>query len=296
MSRVVLAGGSGFIGRALVKAFNQAGHECVVLSRGGGVVEGASTVRWDLDPDGAWTSQLDGAEALVNLCGAPVSKKWTDAYRREIRDSRIVPTKALGEAVGRCGTPPKVWVNISGSGFYGDRGDTQLSETAPVGDDFLAEVSAEWEATCLDADTPRTRKFVPRLGVVLAKDGGAFPEFKKVPFGGIGSGKQWISWVHLADVCAMALWALKEPVEGTVNCCAPEPVTNARFFSSLLAARGLPPVPPMPELMFLAAAAATGSEASLALTGQRVLPVLAEARGFRFKFPTLESAFADLLA
>jgi len=296
MSRIVLAGGTGFIGRALIATFTQAGHECVVLSRGGGVVEGASTVRWDFDPDGSWTDQLEGAEAVINLCGAPVSKKWTPDYQKEILDSRIVPTRALGEAIGRCGRPPRVWVNISGSGFYGDRGDTQVTEASSVGDDFLAHVSAEWEATCLEAETPGTVKFVPRLGVVLAKHGGAFPAFKKIMFGGIGSGKQWISWVHLADVCAMVKWAVDDQVDGIVNCCAPEPVTNGAFFKTLLSARGLPPVPAMPEFMFLAAAAATGAEASLMLTGQRVLPVVAEARGFRFQFPTLQSALDDLLA
>ncbi len=294
MSRVVIAGGSGFVGRALVNAFVAQGREVVVLSRGGGVVDKATTVRWDFDPDGSWTSQIDGAAAVINVCGSSVSVKWTLEAQKGIRDSRVVPTKAIGEAIKRCRTAPKLWVNISGTGYYGNRGDEQMTEASTPGDDFLAMVSAEWEAACLDsgADVP---KVIQRMGVVLSRDGGAFGYFRKIPFGGVGSGKQWVSWVHLADVVGMAQWAVADPFEGVVNCCAPEPVTNARLFREINERRGLPPLPPMPGFVFQAVAAAKGMEASLMLEGQRVLPVIAQARGYVFKYPTFESALEELM-
>ncbi|MBS1709820.1 MAG: TIGR01777 family oxidoreductase [Armatimonadetes bacterium] len=295
MNHVVIAGGTGFVGRALAAEFLERGTDVVILSRGGGVVEGATTARWDGNPEGEWTSHLDGAKAVVNLCGAAIANKWTAAWRDEVYRSRVEPTEALGKAVAKSASPPKLWINASGVGYYGNTGDTSLSEASPAGKGFLAETCVDWESACLEAPAPRTHKLVLRLGVVLAREGGAFVEFKKIPCGGIGSGRQWISWVHLDDVRRMVSWAVDNPFDGAVNCCAPDPVTNAQFFRQLGSRRGLPPLPPMPEFVFRAAAAAMGKEASVVLEGQRVSPVVAQARGFNFQFPDLQSALDDLL-
>ena len=292
MSRkFVVAGGSGFIGRALVDFWSSAGEEVVVLSRAATPVKGARSVAW---PEGDWASELEGADAVVNLSGNPISKKHTAAYRTKIEESRIGPTTALAEAIKKAEKPSKVWINASGVGFYGDRGGDLLSESSRAGDDFLAQLCVKWEAACLNSGTPRTRKVTPRLGVVLG-EGGAFAELKKLPTGGIGSGKQYVSWIHIHDLVRFIDWLTTADVQGPINAVAPGVVTNKEFMTVLHDEMGLPNPPPMPDPVFRAIASLMGLEASVALVSMRVDPRLALVHGFDFDYPTLRPALQNLL-
>lgn len=295
MSRkFVLAGGSGFLGRALTAFFTDQGDEVVVLSRSGRGGNGGRSVQWDGQTVGEWASEIEGATAVVNLSGAPISKKHTDKYKKELIDSRVLPTRAIGEAIALAKDAPKVWVNVSAIGFYGDRGAELLGESSGPGEGSLAEIGVKWEAASQGFDTPQTRKVMPRLGIVLGK-GGALAEFKKIPHRAIGNGKQYISWIHERDVVRMVDWVVSHDVSGPINAVAPGAVTNEEFFTTLNQELGRPALPPMPRPIFEFTAGLMGLEASVALVSQRVDPRLALVRGFSFDFPTLRPALQDLL-
>lgn len=209
--KFVVAGGSGFIGHALTTFWSDKGDEVVVLSRSSKPVGAARSVRWDGETVGEWAAELEGATAVVNLSGAPISKRHTPAYRKELIASRVGPTETIGKAIAQCKTPPTAWVNASAIGYYGDRGTELLGESSASGTDFMAEVARKWEAACTGSEAPATRKILPRIGIVLGR-GGALDEFKKIPHRGIGSGKQVISWIHVHDLVRLIDWTVSTGV------------------------------------------------------------------------------------
>jgi len=209
-------------------------------------------------------------------------------------DSRVKPTEAVGQAIAQCKQPPVVWVNASAVGFYGDRGGELLGESSPPGTDFMAEIGRKWEAACQQAETPSTRKVMPRIGVVLGK-GGALAEFKKIPHRAIGSGRQYISWIHVQDLVRFLGWAIESDVHGPINAVSPGTVTNEEFFTVLNSELGRPALPPMPKPLFELASKVLGLESSVALVSQRVDPRLALVKGFEFMYPTLRPALQNLL-
>ena len=298
MSKVVIAGGSGFVGQEVGKRLQEAGYEVVVLSRtgNGGAFRG---VKWDGKTLGDWVKELDGAKAILNYCGAPIVKKWTDSYKRVLRESRLDPTTVIGQAINQCSTPPEVWMNASAIGFYGDGGSRSLSECSPAGEGFMGELCVEWENAVHAIATPKTRKVIARLGIVLGEDGGAFPLFKKLTNfgigGAVGSGDQYMSWIHIDDVTGMTQWMLESEVSGVVNVVSPEPETNADFMKAMRDEVGRPPVPAAPAFLMKTFGGLAGIEAETILQGQRVYPVIAEGHGYVFRFETLEAALGDLL-
>lgn len=291
-SKIVIAGGTGFLGKLLRSHFEAQGREVVVIGRSGGVT-------WDGKTQGEWAKSLEGAEAVVNLSGKSIAQKWTPARLQEMEDSRVQPTLAIAEAIKSCKTPPKVWINASAVGFYGDTGSREASEATRAGSDALGKMCVRWESACLSADTPDTRKVCIRIGVVLDDQAEFVKATSRVAKMGIGSalgsGRQYISWIHSGDLMRMFEWCLYEPVQGAINACSPNPVTNAQYMEEIRGVYGRPNVPAVPAPVVRAVVSLMGKEPYLLLSGQRAVPEIALARGFRFRFPEIKGALDDVL-
>lgn len=299
--RIVLAGGTGFLGRRLQRVFAAAGYEVVVLSRRAEDVRPpARGVTWDPAKFGAWTKELEGAAAVVNLAGKNVNCRATKANRVEILKSRINSVRALAEAVRRCKVPPPVWVQAGSLAVYGDAGPLWCDETAPAGEGFAPEVCQKWETTFFKAPLPPVRRVMLRIGFVLGQEGGALPVLARLArwFAGApsGNGRQWVSWIHAHDMDRIFLRAVEDPaLEGIFNACTAGPVTNAELMAELRTVYHRPWMPGMPSWMVRAAAWVMGSDGSLALTGRRGLPGRLMETGFRFDYPALGPALDELL-
>jgi uncharacterized protein (TIGR01777 family) len=300
MKRIILAGGSGFVGQALVPLLLANSYGIVVLGRGASHREGeVEHLQWDGRTLGAWGSAIDGAEAIVNLTGKNINCRHNAENRREIIRSRVDSVRVLGGAIAHCAQPPKVFVETSGIGYYGDTGDRVVDEDAPRGGDFSAEVCLQWEGAFEALDLPATRKVVLRLGVVLGRTGGALPMLEKVTQfflgGAVGSGRQFLSWIHVEDIVRMFLAAIERPeISGVFNATAPSPVTNSEFMRELRRVLHRPWSPPVPGSFARAGAWVMGTEGELALLSYRCVPRRFSEHGFRFQFPNLRDALADL--
>ena len=299
--RVVIPGGSGFLGRSLGDHLVGKGYQVVMRSRSPTVNPGrAKEEGWDGRTVGTWAKLLDGAEAVVNLAGKSVNCRYTPANRKEIIDSRIDSVKAIGEAISKCDRPPPVWVQAGSLAIYGDTGDRICDETTPYGDGFSVETCVLWEQAFDEAQTPDTRKVMLRIGLALAGKGGAMdPLMNLAKFflgGTTGNGNQYISWLHVRDLNRMFEWAIeRDNIEGVFNATGPTPVTNAEFMRELRRALHRPWSPPVPEWAVKIGARLMGTEAELALHGRRCLPKRFSDEGFEFDYPELNAAIRDLL-
>lgn len=299
--RLVIAGGSGFIGRALTREFSRRGFDVCILTRSprkraDGVVE----AEWDGAHAGAWTGLLEGADAIINLAGKSINCPHTPDNLREMTASRVNSVNAIAAAIGRSKNPPRTWIQAGAVGFYGDTGDTARDETAPAGSDTLANICRQWEGALAAAEAPRTKKVVLRIGLVLGRDGGAFPVLSKMARcflgGAAGSGRQYMSWIHVEDLTAMfAATVANEKWSGTFNAVAPNAVRNAEFMRELRRARHRPWSPPAPEFAVKLGARLLGSEGSLALVSQRCVPEKFMAAGFQYRFTDVAAALRDLV-
>ena len=298
--RIILAGGSGFIGQSLAPFLVSKNYEVVVLTRGRSDHHGSiREAHWDGKTLGEWTQFVNGALALVNLTGRSINTRHTAEHRREIIDSRVDSVRLLGEAVGKGPQPPQVFVQIAGIGIYGDRGEHICDESTPPGDDFVSEVCRKWETAFDSVDAPQTRKVLLRLGVVLGRNGGFLQVLGRLTrwfLGGhVASGRQYLSWIHLADLSQMILQAIeREDLVGTFNATAPNPVTNAQFMRELRRALHRPWSPPVPEFAARIGSWLIGTEASLALVSQRCVPKGMLERHFNFEFPNLREALSNI--
>jgi|CXWL01.1.fsa_nt_gi uncharacterized protein (TIGR01777 family) len=300
-ARIVLLGGSGLIGRALLDHWQGRGHELVVLSRRPGRVSGlppgVQVVAWQPADAARLTPLVDGAAAVVNLAGGGIAdRRWTAARKRALRASRVETGAALTAAVAAAAVPPAVLLQASAVGYYGAHGDESLSESDPPGADFLGRLCVEWESSTAGVEAYGVRRVLLRTGIVLAREGGALPQMA-MPFrlflgGPVGSGRQWLSWIHLDDEVAAIdfLWRCPDAT-GAFDLTAPEPLTNCEFgriLGGVLRRPSLLPVPAFSlRLLF-------GEMAGVLLDGQRVLPQRLRALGFTFRFPDARSALADL--
>jgi uncharacterized protein (TIGR01777 family) len=302
--KIVIAGGSGFLGRPLATALAADGHEIVTLTRGAAAPRGAGhprTVTWT--PDGntdAWAAEIDGAGAVVNLAGESIAgKRWSDQQKRRIVDSRVQATRSLVTAIQAARNPPPVFVSGSAVGYYGPRGDERIPEETPPGTDFLAKVCVQWETEAMRAASAATRLVCLRTGLVLERDGGALPEmlppFRFGAGGPVGSGRQYWPWIHRADWISLVQWALRTPAAaGPINGTAPNPVTNAEFAKALGRAMHRPAFMPAPgfALRLLLGEMAD----ALLLSGQRAVPERPEQLGFTFRYTRVDDALAALFA
>ena len=298
--RIVIAGGSGFIGTALAKEFSARDFEVIVLTRRprertGGIRE----VVWDGEHLGEWIQCLDGAEAVINLAGKNINCPHEPENLHAIGASRVNSVQTLAAALEQIKTPPRVWVQASAIGYYGDIREKPCVESSPCGNDALARVCRDWEGAFDSAKTPKTRKVTLRIGFVLGANGGALPvlaRLTKLFLGGAaGDGGQYISWIHLADLVRMFVTVVEDGQSaGTYNAVVPEPVTNADFMRELRRTLHRPWSPPAPELAVRLGAWLMGSEPSLALASQWCEPKRFREAGFQFQFPRLAPALHDL--
>ena len=300
IQRIILAGGSGFLGRALAQAFSRRGFAVTILTRAPHRrSDGICEVAWDGKNSGPWTACLENATAVVNLTGKNINCPHTSDNLRAITDSRVDSVNAIAAACQRLHTPPSVWVQASATGIYGDTGSTTCNETSPVGTNSLANICRQWEGSLQAAVLPFTRKVLLRIGFVLGRDGGALPVLSRLTRlflgGAAGRGNQYISWIHLEDLVRMFVEAVADKaLAGVLNAVAPAPVTNAEFMRELRQVLSRPWSPPAPILAVKLGARLMGSEPSLALVSQRSLPERFIASGFQFKFPELPAALQDL--
>jgi uncharacterized protein len=299
--RVVLAGGSGFLGRALSEELARAGYEAVVLTRK--LRKGSTRARqvlWDGRSVGAWARELEGAAAVVNLAGRSVECRHTRKNRREIVKSRVRSVEAVGRAVAACDVPPAVFVQAGSLAVYGDAGARVCDESAPAGRGFPVEVCLRWERAFDSLKLPATRRVLLRIGFVLGRDGGALPTLARLArfyLGGtIGAGRQYISWLHVRDFCRVVLWSIEhEEARGVFNATGPAPVTNAEFMCELRCALKRPWSPRVPAWLVRLGAFFLRTEPELALEGRRCIPDRLVEHNFKFVYTNLESALADLL-
>jgi uncharacterized protein (TIGR01777 family) len=287
--RVAVTGATGLIGRAVVEALSGRGDEVTELSR---------STNWP-DPKAtpAPADALRGRDAVVHLLGEEIAQRWTDDAKREIRESRVLGTRNLVEAIGSLpeGERPGTLISQSGAGYYGHLGDEMVDESAPPGNDFLARVTVDWEAEALRAEEHGVRVVVNRTGVVLAGSGGALakmlPFFKAGVGGPVAGGRQYVPWIHLDDVVGAILFELDTPAaSGAVNLTAPEPATNRELSKALGKALRRPAFAPVPAM---AVKALYGEMAEIVTTGQRAMPARLTELGYGFKQPGLEAAVRD---
>lgn len=301
--KVVVSGASGLVGSALLPYLREQGHEVLRLTRE--AADAPDAIAWDPK---AWTvdqRKLAGVEAAIHLAGEPIAAgRWTAERKEKIRQSRVDGTRFLAQTLAALPERPKVLISTSAVGYYGDRGEEELTEESPVGIGFLSEVCRQWEASAEAARAAGIRVVHPRFGMVLAEQGGALekmlPPFRLGLGARLGSGEQWMSWIHLQDLVRLLTFPLEpgQPIEqgepaGAVNAVAPEPVRNRDFTAALAAALGKKARLAAPAFALELLYGEMAEE--MLLSSAKVLPRRLEATDFEFHFPTLDAALRDLL-
>jgi hypothetical protein len=300
--RIFITGGTGFVGSRLTKDLAGRGHQVTVLDR---TIKSqkdfpptVSFIEADSTKRGAWQESAARHEIFINLAGASVFSRWTEKTRRGIRESRILTTDNLVEAMSWNKTERLRLFSASAVGYYGFHAEGDRTEEAPPGCDFLASIAADWEAAAFKASAFRANVVVCRFGIVLGRRGGALqqmlPVFRRYIGSPLGSGRQWFSWIHEQDLVNIFLFLIdRGDIEGPINCTAPQPVRNVEMTQALGKALGVPTLPlHVPGFMMKLV---LGEFGDVLLKGQKAVPRKLEALEFRFAFPTIQAAFEDLL-
>jgi uncharacterized protein (TIGR01777 family) len=306
-TRIILAGGSGLLGKALSRHFTDLGQEVVVLTRTPNqMANGVRKVTWDGETLQQWTRELENAAAVINLAGRSVNCRYHTRNRREILESRIHPTRVLGEAIARCAKPPRVWLNASTATIYKHTFGPAWDEAGDIGatlaakDEFSVEVAMAWERAFAAARTPATRKVALRTAMVLGQGrNSVFPVLRRLVRSGLGgrmgSGRQFVSWIHEADFCRAIDWLRqREDFNGVVNLAAPNPATNEEMMSTLREVCHRPFGLPAAGWMLEIGAFFLRTETELIIKSRRVVPKWLLASGFQFRFPELREALREL--
>ncbi|TGE22859.1 TIGR01777 family oxidoreductase [Hymenobacter metallicola] len=297
--KMLLAGGTGFLGQHLTRYFTGRGYQVVVLSRRSGI----GRVAWNGRTLGPWTAELEGAAAVINLAGRSVDCRYTLANKYAITRSRTESTRVLGQAIGACQAPPPVWLNLSTATIYADTAADRPANTEAtglIGRNFSEMVAQQWEAECWAAATPSTRRLVLRTAIVLGSTGGALPVMARLARFGLGTpqgtGQQWVSWLHVLDFCrAVEFLLARSELDGAFNLCAPQPLTNQEF-NGLLDHYYQPRFHlPQPRWLLEIGAFLLRTETELILKSRKVIPERLLQAGFQFQFPTCRQALADLV-
>lgn len=307
-TRIILAGGSGFLGGALAVHFLKTRNEMVVLTRSPKPrTDGAREVAWDARTLGEWTHELEGATAVINLTGRSVDCRYNAKNRREIMESRVNSTRVVGEAIARCPNPPRVWLNSSTATVYQhtfgephDESSREMDSATDAKDAFSVQVAQAWERAVNETTTPHTRKVLLRTSMVLGRGrNSVFPVLRRLTRFGLGgrqgSGKQFVSWIHESDFCRAVAWVIgHDELAGPVNLCAPNPLPNAEMMQLFREAGNVPFGLPAPEWLLEIGAFFLRTETELMLKSRRVVSRRLAESGFKFQFPTFREALLDL--
>jgi hypothetical protein len=300
--KIFITGGTGFVGRYVSRRLSESGHEAFILTRS--PVRAKESIPWatiiegDPKTPGAWQQKVAQSDAAINLAGSSIFTIWTDSVRKSILDSRILATRNLVDALIASGKE-KILINASGVGYYGSRMDDEiLDEDTPHGDEFMSQICVEWEDEAKKAAQSGIRVALCRFGIVLGRGGGALatmlPAFRYMLGSSMGSGRQWMSWIHQEDLFNIFLLILSDvEISGPLNCVAPNPVRNTEFANILAKTLGRPVLLPAVPAFLLRTL--FGEFANIVLKGQRVIPKRLMETGFSFRFPTLQQALGDLL-
>ena len=309
--KIVIAGGTGFLGSPLAEVYAEEGHDVRVLTRSlkpgesrhdpGTGVPGVTKVGWAgaASESSALAEVISGADAVVNLAGESIAEgRWTAARKQALRDSRIRSTAALVSAINATAAAPRVFISGSAAGYYGPAGDEVKTEESPPGQDFLAQICVDWEAEAKKMQRAETRLVLLRTGLVLEQSGGPLAKmlrpFRMFVGGPVGSGRQYISWIHRIDWLEMVRWIVDTPqAAGPINATAPHPVTSREFARALGRALRRPALMPVPGF---ALKIAFGEMAYVLTTGQRAIPARAKALKFHFRYPEIDQAFRGIFA
>jgi hypothetical protein len=298
--KFVITGGLGFIGVNLSNYLLDKGHAVIALGRAATqnriTADMYQYISADTTQPGGWQKALGDVDAVVNLAGKSIFKRWSKSYKRQIYDSRILTTRNIVDALPA--DQSVVLCSASGAGYYGNRGDDLLKEDEKSGNDFLASVSVDWEAEALKATAKGIRAALMRFGVILGKGGGALakmiPAFKFFVGGPIGSGNQWFPWMHLTDLMAAILFVCEHPqVNGPLNFCAPNPVRNRELAKTLGQVLGRPAIMPTPAFMVRTV---LGEFGNVLLDSQRTIPAKLLSHGFEFQYPDIRSALKEVVS
>ncbi len=312
---ILIAGGSGFIGSALSRELVQKGHQVIILSRRASertkefvnLNRNPDYLYWDGENVGEWVSTIQECQAVINLAGENIggknilevaTRRWTPARKQMLRQSRLASSKALVEAIKGSSTKPQVFIQASAVGYYGSHPDRDMDESAPPGEDFLAKLCIEWENATAEIDQLGIRRVIIRIaGVVMSLEGGSLP-FILLPFrfflgGPLGSGKQWVSWIHINDLVRAIIFLIEQPdAHGVFNLCSPQPITSRQLSQAIGKHMGRPSFFPTPEIAFRIL---FGEKADLLLASQKQIPKKLLSLGFEYQHPTVESALKSLI-
>ena len=295
--KILITGASGLIGRTLRRSLEDKGHELLLASRK--EPKGPNQIKWTVEGGFAEPERLEGVDAIIHLAGESISAlRWTEEKKKAIRDSRVLGTRSVVEAMARMERKPKVFIAGSATGIYGDRGDQEVDESSEPGDTFLSEVCKEWEAESRKAEELGIRTVLLRTGIVLSKDGGALATmltpFKLGVGGVVGSGKQYMSWVSLDDEVGAIVFVLEnDEIHGPVNVVAPDPVTNQEFTKTLGDVLYRPTIFPLPTFAVDLIFGEMGD--ALLLDSTRVVPKRLLDAGYKFKYTNLKPALENAL-
>jgi uncharacterized protein len=299
--KVAVTGGTGFVGTRLVERLQAEGHQVLLLVRNRAKAQArfpqAEVVEYTAKASGAWQQSISGCDGVVNLAGEPLATRWSDSIKKEVLESRTLGTQKIVEAIAQANPKPSVLVNASAVGYYGTSETATFTESSGPGNDYLAQVCQGWEAEAEKVKASGTRLAIIRIGIVLGPDGGVLARmvlpFQVFAGGPLGTGQQWVSWVHREDLVNLILKALSDPaMAGTYNATSPNPVRMGELCQVLGEIVHRPSWLPVPgfalELLL-------GEAAKLVLEGQQVLPQQTQSAGFDFQYPTLKPALAQIV-
>jgi uncharacterized protein (TIGR01777 family) len=298
---VFITGGSGFVGSNLTRFLVDKGFDVTIMARhpkrGRGIPTKVNLLAADSTKPGDWQKEVAGHDVLINLAGVSVFKKWDDSYKKLLRDSRLLTTRNLVDAIPDGAGKTMTLVSASGAGYYGPTKDEELTEASPPGSDFLANLARDWEAEAMKAREKGVRVVTTRFGIVLGKGGGALSQmilpFRFFAGGPMGDGQQWVSWIHIEDLCRAELFIIQNTgLSGPMNFTAPVPVRNSDLAKAIGKTLKRPSFMPAPAFMLKLA---LGEFGSVLLEGQRAVPKVLEEQGFKFNFPRIDKALEDLL-
>lgn len=298
--KIIIAGGTGFLGSCLRNKYNNSDVEIVILTRKRKQNEGNITyVHWDAKTMGSWTTYLEGSTVIINLVGKSVNCRYTEYNKKEIIASRVNATSIIGKAISICEKPPKVWINAGSVAVFGDSGAEIKDENSSVGNGFSPQICKEWEQAFHEAETPNTRKVFLRIGLVLQQGGGILKPFMNLArfgLGGkIGTGNQYMTWIHEEDFTNVIDWVIRErSIQGILHCASPFPVINKDFMKAMRLAVSVPFGLPNPAFLIQIGAVFIGTEAELVLSGRRVVSRILYEKDFKFKYPHLRDAVQQL--